>query len=408
MMTLSARLLIRRWYAQIEAQPPRVDWNLRHLAAHTIIPDSDQSVFCESDFTSLPRVLDLMLTSEINESGDVVGITVKAYRSSYDQTTNTFKIGGPENFKSVKDLKLRPFRGARGRVMNPAREAGAMLAAYEMNAEREAAWRRPNLQRLPKFAEAVLSFTKDNTPEYEASVGLKQLAWATVQHNAPPARSMCAPVGYFGKVRRVIRSMDHGISVIELEDRSEFDSRPESLCFEVPTWGRVLVKPGQLVSSGTPLAALTLPKKVLDPIRKSGRSIEEVWDGLEAYIGPSDARSLLRTIWDGEVFKWGNFTMAPHYILSTTQVSKACGVWRDLRGSLNRVCHSYRDPFQILRSGRREGKISVWSLNGPASYENLSFELLGGPVDLYSLPAGIEIHSPSLNEVMDVIEPEDD
>lgn len=406
MYMLSARDLIRRWYGQVKQQPARVANSLKHLAAHTIIPDYDQSVFCESDFVPLPRALDLVLTSEVNPEGEVVGLMVKAFRASYDQATNTFQIGGPSNFKVIKDLKQRPHRGAKGVAFDPDDQAGMLLAAYEMDSEREAVMRRPSVGKKPRFTEAVLSFTHELAPRFEATQGLRALALEMVQPGGPPMRSFCAPQGYEGKVRRVVSSVPHGVKLIELEDRPEFEDAPEQLCFEVPPWAKVLVRQGQSVSSGMQLISVALHKKALDPIKKASRSVDEEWEGLEAYIGQAGAKFLLRSVWDSEVFRWGHFVMAPHYILTPEQVQQTCGVWRDLRGSLDRVCHFNRDPSQIIRSGRREGRLSVWNMGAVSSYGQLSFNMLGGPVDLYTMPPGSRVgnFAPNSGQVVSVAE----
>jgi hypothetical protein len=405
MFMLSSRDLIRRWYGQVKAQPPRVAQSLSNLAAHTVIPDLDQSVFGLSDFVPPQRVLDLVLTSEVNTAGDVVALLVKAYRSSYDPSTNTFEVGGPSNFKLIKDLKLRPIRkGGKGLEFGADEQAGMLLAAYEMDAEREAALRRNALLKVPgaRFAGALLSFIEEYAPEFEVTPGLKELAWASLQPGGPPVRTMCVPQGYEGKVKRVVNAVTHGTKLVELEDRPEFAENSERLCFEIP-WGNVLVSQGEHVMQGKPVASFSLSERELYPIRCSSKSIDDLWEGIEMYIGADNARKFLRTLWDGEVFQWGKLKMAPHCILSSQQAAKTCGVWRDLRGSLGRVCHFNRDPHQIIRTGRREGAITVWKLqNGLPSYTDLSFMVLGGPVDLYTMPATMVAAVPNSGQVLAV------
>ena len=95
----------------------------RSFIAHTIIPgkppDFAKMSFGESDFVSLREVIDLVLTSDTNENGDVTCLSVRGYRASYDPQTNRVLIGGAANFKFSKDLLCRPKKDAHGWIINP-------------------------------------------------------------------------------------------------------------------------------------------------------------------------------------------------------------------------------------------------------------------------------------------------
>ena len=92
--------------------------------------------------------------------------------------------------------------------------------------------------------------------------------------------------------------------------------------------------------------------------------------------------------------------LIPHYLLTHDQTQKATGVWRDLRRSLGRCCHTQKEVHESVRVAARDGAISVWDLGSSPSVDNLYFETLGGVVDLFStrqmnLKAGDERRLPS-------------
>lgn len=382
-MHVSTRDLVRRWYGQLRAQPHKIAADLKFMAVHTVAPsDPTQFSFGASDFAPLSQVMDLAMTSELNSMQEVVGLTLRAYRASFDAENNTTRIGGEDNFLLMKDLKTRPFRGGKGRIVDPDAEGALLLTAMEMEGEREAARRRSRLLRTPRFAEAVLSFVDgEGAPSYEVTPGLIGLAWASIQPRAEVLRTLCAPTDFQGvettHVRAVHRDREHGLSFVELNNY---------YCLEAPSWARVAVTANQPVKPGQPLMTLGLPFEVLKSIWQANRSVEAVWDGLVSYVGEWSANWLLRNVYDSAVTVWAGMRMIPHYLVPQAQVPNASAVWRDLRGVLNRECHSHKNPSEVVRSGSREGRISVWNMGQPACLEALSFETLGGPVDLFSVP----------------------
>ena len=376
MNTLSARDLTRRWYGQIKAQPPRVASDMRTLVAHSIIPDFGRSAFGMADLVPLSGVLDVVLHSEINSADEVVGTTVKAYRASFDPELNQVSIGGATNFRVAKDLRMRPFRGAKGRVFDPVNEPALLLTAMEMEAEREAVRRRPSLQRYPRFAEVVLSFAPDDAPSFEETEGLQYAAWELVQPNAYTPSVLLTPEGYDGKVTRIVHDSEFGVSVIELEGIS--------LGVEVPYWARLSVKIGEKLGSHQRLASLQMPKQILTEISRANHTWDTLWDAFLANVGDASADLLLRIAWYSSVFSWAGLVMAPHHILPPEQVMKTCAAWRDLRGCLGRVCHNFRDPNQVIRSDDREGRISVWDMQAPPDEQTLVMATAGGSVDFYN------------------------
>jgi hypothetical protein len=380
-MHMTSRELVRRWYGQVKGQPEAVAKELRSTVAHTIIPSTSRFSFGETNFVPLSSCIDLVLHSESNTAGDIAAITLRGYRSSYDPETNQLTIGGPNNFLFSKDLKLRPYRGATNRAIDSDSEPALLLAALEMEAEREASMRSRAIMRLPRLADAILSFETDKAPKFEVTDGLRDLTLFYLDPDSMPMRGLCAPANYKGKVNRIVRDIGLGLILVELFEAP--DVSPMSLVFEIPSWGQVHVKTGQEVCGGMQLASMNLSAKILDPMYVANRNLNSLWDAIVSYVGPRDMDMMLRRVWDSEVFKWAGMTMIPNHILTTDHPAQACAVWRDLRNSLGRVCHSHRNPSEVIRSGKREGRIAVWdSMTDPL--EDLSMTSCG--VDLTSLP----------------------
>jgi hypothetical protein len=323
--------------------------------------------------------------TEMNTSNEIAALTIKGYRSSFDIEANQLTIGGPSNFLFVRDLKMRPYKNKDktqvSRIIDAQAESSVLLAALEMEAEREAAMRQSSLRSRPKLAPAILSFNKETAPAMSITEGLMRRALHYLDDSARSMSELQAPPRYRGSVRRILQDSKLGLTVIELTEQEGFD--PMSLVVELPSWGEILVSKGQEVFGGQPLAMLSLPSSVLDSIYSSNGSIDEIWEGVESYVGEQDALMILNKTWFSEVTHWAGMTMIPNYLLDKDQVLKANGVWRDLSQSLNRVCHSHRNPSEIIRHGPREGKISVW--DGYVSALSNTYSA-SGPVDMVSLP----------------------
>ncbi len=379
---VTSRSLVRRWYGQIKGQPERITAELKNLVAHTIVPSCEMLQFGKSDFVPLSGCLDVVLHSEVNSAGDVTGLTMRAYRSSYDLDSNTMTIGGPNNFLMTRDLRQRPGKEASGLAIDSERELAFLLAGLDMDAERECAMRNSAMLRQPRWAQALMSFGDEQAPKPELTEGFMNLALYHLEPDADALSSLCAPPGYEGRVTRILSDSSCGVVVLELADCEGHD--PLNLVYELPLWATLYVQKGDNVRGGTPLAGLTLSDRVLAPIYAANRTTEDVWDAVTNFIDDRDMDILVRHVWESNVFKWAGMTMAPNQILPQQQASKACGVWRDLRGTLNRVCHSHLDPSEIVRNNLREGRISAW----PGSpQEALVVDSPLGRVDLASLPA---------------------
>jgi hypothetical protein len=387
MQHMTPRELVRRWYGQINNQPPEVRQQLTKMVAHTVIPAAAMQQFGPSDYAPLSGCIDIVLHSEINTVGESIGTTIRGYRSSYDVGFNELKIGGVNNLLFVRDLSQRPHSEGKQRVINPDKESAVLLAALEMDAEREAALRAPRLQQRPEWAGALLAYPNDQAPKFEITEGVKLTALHYMSDNAPPLKALCAPQGYRGYLKRIIRHSTYGITMIELSKEND-NFNDMDLVFEVPSWAQLLVEPRQDVVGGMPLAALTLPEDMLNSMTEADYSVEAIWSVVSEFVGKEDIKKITRMIWESEVSKNSVLTMIPSHLLSG-DYGKPCSVWRDLRGKLGRTCHLHRNASRIIRSGPREGKISVWSTDHPLKTE-LKQNTIFGSVDLFSTPDKLE------------------
>jgi mannose-6-phosphate isomerase-like protein (cupin superfamily) len=283
MQHMTPRELVRRWYGQINNQPPEVRQQLTKMVAHTVIPAAAMQQFGPSDYAPLSGCIDIVLHSEINTVGESIGTTIRGYRSSYDVGFNELKIGGVNNLLFVRDLSQRPHSEGKQRVINPDKESAVLLAALEMDAEREAALRAPRLQQRPEWAGALLAYPNDQAPKFEITEGVKLTALHYMSDNAPPLKALCAPQGYRGYLKRIIRHSTYGITMIELSKEND-NFNDMDLVFEVPSWAQLLVEPRQDVVGGMPLAALTLPEDM-------GLKILLVHEGLEPFTEETAAHN---------------------------------------------------------------------------------------------------------------------
>jgi hypothetical protein len=384
MHTLSLRDLNRRWFGQILAQPDSVAQDIRYFAAHTITPsDYHKFGFESSNFVPISMVHDVVLTSELNSADEVVGLTLQTFKSTFDAESNRFQIGGDSNLIEHKDLRLRPIRYGHSNnryVIDSINQPALLLHGMDLESEREISYQRSHYLKYPVFAEPVAAFPDNQEPPKNMYTdGLKSVAWSYLQANSVALPSLCAPESHNGVASQWIRSIHrdrkYNITLVELNNY---------FCIEVPSWVKILVEPSQQIKPLQRLAAPALPYDLLDSFWKSNKTVNGIWNSIASYLGEEGSNWLLKTVFTDKTIHWAGMTLIPTCMLTSEQLHKCSGVWRDLRSSLGRVCHNFKNVNEVVSMSPREGKISIWNIDDVPTKENMLFYLHSGKAELFS------------------------